>query len=73
MERESHQPQLDLTIRHRQNGKLSDRIATSTRKTRHIGQKKLAGQVLFTFAAYNLTRIMNLMQARSEALRGMPA
>lgn len=32
MERESHQPQLDLTIRHRQNGKLSDRVATSTRE-----------------------------------------
>lgn len=30
MERESHQPQLDLTIRHRQNGKLSDQVATST-------------------------------------------
>jgi len=43
------------------------------RKSRHIGQKKLAGQVLFTFAAYNLTRIMNLMQARSAALRAMPA
>ena len=30
MERESHQPEFDLTIRHRQNGELSDRVATST-------------------------------------------
>jgi len=43
------------------------------RKSRHIGLKKLAGQVLFTFAAYNLTRLMNLMQARTAALRAMPA
>lgn len=31
------------------------------RKSRHIGLAKLAGQALFTFAAYNLTRILNLM------------
>ena len=30
MERESRQSEFDLTIRHRQNGKLSDRVATST-------------------------------------------
>jgi len=30
VERESHQPEFDLTIRHRQNGELSDRVATST-------------------------------------------
>ena len=43
------------------------------RKTRHIGLKKLAGQVLFTFAAHNLTRLMNLMQARTATLRALPA
>jgi transposase len=32
------------------------------RKTRHIGLAKLAGQALFTFAAYNLTRLLNLMK-----------
>jgi transposase len=32
------------------------------RKTRHIGLAKLAGQTLFTFAAYNLTRLLNLMK-----------
>jgi hypothetical protein len=30
VERESYQSEFDLTIRHRQNGKLSDRVATST-------------------------------------------
>lgn len=34
------------------------------RKTRHIGLAKLAGQALFTFAAYNLTRLLNLMQPK---------
>lgn len=43
------------------------------RKSRHIGLKKLAGQVLFTFAAYNLTRVMNLMQARVDARRAAAA
>lgn len=43
------------------------------RKSRHIGMKKLAGQVLFTFAAYNLTRVMNLMQARADAMRAAAA
>lgn len=33
------------------------------RKTRHKGLEKLSGQALFTFAAYNLTRLLNLMQA----------
>jgi IS5 family transposase len=32
------------------------------RKTRHKGLEKLSGQALFTFAAYNLTRLLNLMQ-----------
>lgn len=32
------------------------------RKTRHKGLKKLSGQALFTFAAYNLTRLLNLMR-----------
>jgi transposase len=36
------------------------------RKSRHVGLAKLAGQVLFTFAAYNLTRLMNLMQAQDR-------
>jgi len=34
VERESHQPEFDLTIRHRQNGKPSDRVATSTAQCR---------------------------------------
>lgn len=32
------------------------------RKTRHKGLPKLSGQALFTFAAYNLTRLLNLMR-----------
>ena len=35
------------------------------RKTRHKGLEKLSGQALFTFAAYNLTRLLNLMQPRA--------
>lgn len=31
------------------------------RKTRHKGLLKLSGQAVFTFAAYNLTRLLNLM------------
>jgi len=31
------------------------------RKTRHKGLEKLSGQALLTFAAYNLTRMLNLM------------
>lgn len=31
------------------------------RKTRHKGLAKLSGQAVFTFAAYNLTRLLNLM------------
>ena len=31
------------------------------RKTRHRGLEKLSGQALMTFAAYNLTRLLNLM------------
>lgn len=31
------------------------------RKTRHKGLAKLSGQALLTFAAYNLTRMLNLM------------
>jgi len=40
------------------------------RKTRHIGLAKLAGQALFTFAAYNLTRLLNLMQPERGLARG---
>lgn len=32
------------------------------RKTRHKGLAKLSGQALFTFATYNLTRLLNLMR-----------
>jgi transposase len=32
------------------------------RKTRHKGLEKLSGQALFAFAAYNLTRLLNLMR-----------
>ena len=35
------------------------------RKTRHKGLEKLSGQALFTFAAHNLTRLLNLMQPRA--------
>ncbi len=35
------------------------------RKTRHKGLAKLSGQALFTFAAYNLTRILNLTKSDS--------
>ncbi len=35
------------------------------RKTRHKGLEKLSGQALFTFAAYNLTRLVNLMASHS--------
>ena len=38
------------------------------RKTRHIGLAKLAGQALFTFAAYNLTRLLNLMKPERKPL-----
>lgn len=31
------------------------------RKTHHKGLAKLSGQAVFTFAAYNLTRLLNLM------------
>jgi transposase/IS5 family transposase len=37
------------------------------RKTRHVGLAKLAGQTLFTFAAYNLTRLLNLMKPERQA------
>ena len=39
------------------------------RKTRHIGVAKLSGQALFTFAAYNLTRLLNLMQPKVTPMR----
>lgn len=38
------------------------------RKTRHIGLAKLAGQALFTFATYNLTRLLNLMKPDDRGL-----
>jgi transposase len=38
------------------------------RKARHIGLAKLAGQALFTFAAYNLTRLLNLMKPEAQGL-----
>lgn len=39
------------------------------RKSRHIGLAKLAGQALFAFAAYNLTRLMNLMKPKAKLMR----
>jgi hypothetical protein len=43
------------------------------RKTKHKGLKKLAGQTLLTFAANNLTRLMNLMKPKIPARKAMPA
>ncbi len=34
------------------------------RQTRFLGVKKVAAQTVFTFAAYNLTRLMTLLQWR---------
>ena len=31
------------------------------RKTRHRGLEKVSGQAVFCFAAYNLTRLLNLL------------
>jgi transposase len=39
------------------------------RKSRHIGLEKLSGQALFTFAAYNLVRLLNLMQPKRKPTR----
>jgi hypothetical protein len=33
---------------------------------------KLAGQTLLTFAAYNLTRLLNLMKPKMPARKAMP-
>jgi transposase/IS5 family transposase len=43
------------------------------RKTKHKGLAKLAGQTLLTFAAYNLTRLLNLMKPKMPARKAMPA
>jgi hypothetical protein len=43
------------------------------RKTKHKGLAKLAGQTLLTFAAYNLTRLLNLMKPKMLARKVMPA
>ena len=37
------------------------------RKTRHKGLAKLSGQALLCFAAYNLTRMMNIVGAKLQA------
>ena len=37
------------------------------RKTRHKGLAKLSGQALLCFAAYNLTRMMNIVGKRLQA------
>lgn len=37
------------------------------RKTRHIGLRRIAGQALLTFVAYNLVRLMNLLAAETLA------
>ncbi len=39
------------------------------RKSRHIGLAKLAGQVPIVFAAYNLTRLLSLMQPKAQPTR----
>jgi hypothetical protein len=44
LERESHQPEFNLTIRHRQNGELSDQVATSTA---HSGHPVGLGMLIF--------------------------
>ena len=43
------------------------------RKTKHKGLAKLAGQTLLTFAAYNLTRLLNLMKPRMPVRMVKPA
>jgi hypothetical protein len=43
------------------------------RKTKHKGLAKLAGQTLLTFAAYNLTRLLNLMKSRMPVRMVKPA
>lgn len=40
------------------------------RKTRHKGLEKLSGQALLTFAAYNLTRMLNLMWPKAASPKG---
>ncbi|WP_026603702.1 transposase [Methylomonas sp. 11b] len=42
------------------------------RKTRHIGLAKVAGQALFCFAAYNLTRLLNLLVFTPKAAWSSP-
>ena len=46
------------------------KTVSGLRKTRHIGLAKLAGQALFTFAAYNLERLLNLMKPERGLARG---
>ena len=43
------------------------------RKTRHKGLAKVSGQALFCFAAYNLTRLLNLLSFVSITPRAVPA
>lgn len=43
------------------------------RKTRHKGLAKVSGQVLFCFAAYNLTRLLNLLAFTPLAEGAAPA
>jgi len=43
------------------------------RKTRHKGLAKVSGQALFCFAAYNLTRLLNLLTFTPVAARAAPA
>jgi transposase len=43
------------------------------RKTRHKGLAKVSGQALLCFAAYNLTRLLNLMTFTPVVARAVPA
>lgn len=43
------------------------------RKLRHRGMAKVSGQVLFCFAAYNLTRLMSLLQLTPLTRQARPA
>jgi hypothetical protein len=49
------------------------KTAGGLRKSRHKGLAKLSGQAVFTFAAYNLRLLLNLMGPRpSMACAGKP-
>jgi len=43
------------------------------RKTRHKGLARISGQALLCFAAYNLTRLLNLLTFTPMTARAQPA